>query len=356
MAWVILLRIGWTIALSWRQDQRAHISSSTTMRTQLHQDQVSEASSPLLKARGDEQGSVTTAQQEDTEKNGIPSSAALLSPTYPSSGSIPSSNKHHSSPAQRSREEVGSELKVGAGIHLVQGQQWKEDALFTSQGSLDGPAPTMSYGLFVVADGMGGHRLTGHEACELAIGTVTSRILASLSETETASWDEQKLMDVVIEGMKATNQALFTCNQEHHAYMEVSLVVCLVVGEVAFGASIGETRVYLYRESAGLLKLTRDNVGGTAAQCLGERTEVNVDSFIMILQQGDRLLLCTDGLWKFVHASDREGIMSSSVLDQSQMCSALIQTALEGGEDHIGVVVAQFNGGPSFRVLPQISC
>src|SRR5258708_7651316 len=84
----------------------------------------------------------------------------------------------------------------------------------------------------------------------------------AFSGTEVVSWDEQKLMDVVIEGMKATNQALFTCNQEHHAYMEVSMAVCLVVGEVAFGASIGETRVYLYRESAGLLKMTRDDVGG----------------------------------------------------------------------------------------------
>ncbi len=358
VAWVILLRVGWTIALSWRQSQQAHVSSSTTMRLQAHQEQVSEASSPSLKAREDEQGSVTTVQEESGGENNITSSAVLPSPAYPSSRSIPSSDEHEPSLGQQFHEEADSDLKVGACIHLVKGQQWKEDALFTSQGSLDGHAQTMSYGLLVVADGLGGHQLTGHEACDLAIGTVTSCILQTFSGTEVAAWDEQKLMDVVIEGMKATNQALFTCNQEQHAYMEVSMAVCLVVDQVAYAGNIGEARVYLYRKSPGLLKMTRDDVGGTAAaaQCLGERTEVNVDSFVMILQQGDRLLLCTDGLWKFVHGSDIEGIMSRSVLDLSQTCNALIQTALEGGEDHIGVVVAQFYGGPSFKVLPQISC
>jgi serine/threonine protein phosphatase PrpC len=317
------------------------------MRMQLPLQQDAKASSPLLKARGDEQRSVTTLQKESGGENNITSSAVLPSPAYPSSRSIPSSDEHEPSLGQQFHEEADSVLRVGACIHLVQGQQWKEDALFTSQGSLDRHSQTMSYGLFVVADGMGGHRMTGHEACELAIGTVTSRILSAFSEMEAAARDEQKLVNMVIEGMLAARQAVFQCNLENHAYMEASMAVCLIVDEVACAASIGETRVFLYRDSAGLLKMTRDLSGETETQRPGEQAQVHVDAFIMALQPGDKLLLCTDGMWQFVRDPDIEGIMSSSEPNPSQTCNSLIQTALEGGgDDHIGVVVVQFH--PAF--------
>jgi protein phosphatase len=85
-------------------------------------------------------------------------------------------------------------------------------------------------------------------------------------------------------------------------------------------------------------------MGGTEAQCLGERTDVSLDSFARSLQLGDKLLLCTDGVWKFVPDPVIEGVLSIPVSDPSQTSNALIQTALEGeGKDHIGVVIVQFH-------------
>jgi serine/threonine protein phosphatase PrpC len=338
VAWVILLRFGWMIVQSWRQGKRAHVSSSAMVSMQVRQEH--EASLLPLRARGDRRGSAASPQQE----NAIVAAAISPSPASASNCSTPSFDTHGPSPDHQSHEEADSDLKVGAHIHLAQGQPWKEDALFTSQGNLDGHEQTLPYGLFVVADGIGGQRLTGHEACELAVGSVTNHILQGFSGTEATIWDEPKLMDMVIAGIQAANQSLYECNQEHQAYLEVSMAVCLVVQDVAYAANIGETRVYLYCESAGLLKKTRNDVGGTKAQCMGERTEVGVDSFIMTLQHGDRLLLCTDGLWKCVCDLDIEGILSNSVPNPSQTCNVLIQNALEGGEnDHIGNVVVLFH-------------
>jgi serine/threonine protein phosphatase PrpC len=342
LAWAILLCMGWTIAQSWRQGQRAHVSSSTTVSMQVHQEPETGTSSPLLKARGDKQGRATALQHESVGENTL-ATAILPSPSSASSCSAPAFDAPGPSTGQQIHEEAASDLKVGARIQLAQDQPWKENAAFTSQGSHDGQSQTMPFGLFVVADGLGGHQLTGHDACELVIGSVTSCILRAFSETQMSTWNEQELMDVVIEGMQTANQALYTCNQENYAYMEASLAVCLVVNETVFAASVGETRVYLFREPSGLLNMTREDVRETDAQRMGERTDVSIDSFAQSLHYGDRVLLCTDGLWKFVHNTDRARLMSISVSDPWQTCNALIATALESGsKDHIGAIVMHF--------------
>ncbi|GAC1348622.1 MAG: hypothetical protein NVSMB27_17100 [Ktedonobacteraceae bacterium] len=345
VAWILLVRVGWMVARSWKVAQRVQALPSPMTITSAGQEQAAEKRVQPLIALGDEPGKVPVPREDSSGEDKLASSTTPpLASTHRFAHRTSEEGMPESVLVQQLPEAAGAAMQVGSCIHLVQNQPWKEDGIFIAQGNLTAASRTLPYGLFVVVDGSGGQRLAGHEACQLAIEAVTGCILQIFSETEAAAWDEHKLMEVVIEGMKAANQALYTCNQEHHAYMEVSMAVCLVVNEVAYAASFGETRLYLYCDSTGLLKKTCDDVGGMKAQCLGERTEVKFASFTCKLQQGDGVLLCTDGLWKAVRGPDIEEIMHVSASNPTQVCKTLVQTAREcDREDHIGVVIAQLN-------------
>ncbi len=67
---------------------------------------------------------------------------------------------------------------------------------------------------------------------------------------------------------------------------------------------------------------------------------VEVDSFEVPLQAGDKLLLCSDGLWDMVRDPQIQRLMSNPAPDPNMTGNALIQAALDGGgEDNVSVIV-----------------
>jgi protein phosphatase len=143
--------------------------------------------------------------------------------------------------------------------------------------------------------------------------------------------------------------------------MGTTVTAALVVGPEVFVANVGDSRAYL--ERWGILRqLTRDH--STVAQmvvdgiiepvdvythpkrneitrCLGASPSVEVDMFCELLQDGDVLLLCTDGLWEMVPDGQQlVNVLSSSWASADYMAERLVQLALAaGGLDNIGLVV-----------------
>jgi serine/threonine protein phosphatase PrpC len=77
---------------------------------------------------------------------------------------------------------------------------------------------------------------------------------------------------------------------------------------------------------------------------LGEKPVVDVDSFIVSLKAGDKLLLCSDGLWDMVRDPEIQRLMSAPTQDPSKTGQTLIQAALDGGgEDNVSVIVVSFS-------------
>jgi protein phosphatase len=239
-------------------------------------------------------------------------------------------------------------------------------------------------GLFVVADGMGGH-LAGEVASQWAVGTlkrelaplfrpqdpsVTRRLdaeaLAAVGSGVTVRLEETDLARLLGHATERANQVLLGYARKHAEEAEgmgSTLTVAVVEGTRATIASVGDSRAYLWRDSR-LRQLTEDHsVPGallkqgriTAEEarehphrhvlyrCLGLKPGIEIDIYPSeVLQPGDALLLCSDGLWDMVYPRERLAAFLASEAGPLTICRRLVDAANEaGGEDNITVVLVQ---------------
>lgn len=217
------------------------------------------------------------------------------------------------------------------------------------------------FGLFVVADGMGGHA-NGQDASRLAIQTMINFMLPSLTNGEAR--DDEALLRLMGDGVQSANQAVHGRNQESHADMGTTMTAALVIGATAYVANVGDSRTYLYRQGQGLSKVTHDHSVVASLvdagiikpddiythpkrnqiyRSLGEKPVVEVDTFQVNLLPGDKLLLCSDGLWDMVRDPLIQEVLGKTTRDPNRTGQDLIKAALDGGgEDNVSVIVIQF--------------
>lgn len=235
-----------------------------------------------------------------------------------------------------------------------------EDSLFAAKGMRPESPKPQNFGLFVIADGMGGHA-NGQDASRLAIQTIIDYILPRLvKDTEL---HDSGFAQLLVEGVKHANQAVHQHNMERHADMGTTVTAALVVGATAYIANVGDSRTYLYRKSTGLTKITQDHsVVASLVEAgiikpddiythpkrnqiyrsLGEKPAIDVDSFTVQLQSDDKLLLCSDGLWDMVRDPKIEEVIKKAERKPNTMGNALVQAALDGGgEDNVSVIVVR---------------
>jgi serine/threonine protein phosphatase PrpC len=205
---------------------------------------------------------------------------------------------------------------------------------------------------------MGGHA-NGQDASRLAIQTIIDYILPKVSASN--NMDDPGFLKLLADGVQCANDAVHRRNLEERADMGTTMTAAMVVGSTAYVSNVGDSRTYLYREPEGLQKVTRDHsvvaslVDAGIIQpddvythpkrnqiyrSLGEKPVVEVDSFQVPLQPGDKLLLCSDGLWDMVRDPQIQQLMSNPAPDPNMTGNALIQAALDGGgEDNVSVIV-----------------
>ncbi len=260
---------------------------------------------------------------------------------------------------EAAQEEQPLRLVVGIGLDtgIARMGAPNEDNLFAIQGMRLGHTGPEPVGLFVVADGMGGHA-DGQEASRLAIQAISDAVVPSLLNK--ADRDES-FMQLLKEGAHRANLAVYQRNRQRQHMMGTTLTAALVVGATAYVVNVGDSRTYRYRSSDGLVQITHDHSAvarmvesglisreevythpqrNQIYRCLGEKSTLEVDQFKEELQAGDVLLLCSDGLWEMVRDSDIEKIIAASVPHPSQISTILIQAALtRGGADNVSVVV-----------------
>ncbi len=235
-----------------------------------------------------------------------------------------------------------------------------EDSLFAMQGARTHNSQPQQFGLFVIADGMGGHA-NGQDASRRAIQTMIDFMLPRISSSE--PMDDDAFLKLLAEGVQNANQAVHQRNLEVRADMGTTMTSSLVVGSMAYVANVGDSRTYLYREGQGLSKVTHDHsvvaslVDAGIIQpddiythpkrnqiyrSLGEKSIVEVDTFKVTLQPGDKILLCSDGLWDMVRDPLIQSVLGKTTSDPNRTGQELIRAALDGGgEDNVSVIVVQ---------------
>ncbi len=233
-----------------------------------------------------------------------------------------------------------------------------EDSLFAVEGARTHNSQPQQYGLFVVADGMGGHA-NGQDASRTAIQNIINFMLPRLAAGDDLNDEGYKAL--LVEGVQQANLAVHQRNLQDHADMGTTMTAALVIGSTAYVANVGDSRTYLYREPEGLRQITHDHsVVASLVEAgiikpddiythpkrnqiyrsLGEKPGVEIDSFIQPLQPNDKLLLCSDGLWDMVRDPDIQQVVRSSIPNLNQIGKNLVQAALDGGgEDNVSVIV-----------------
>lgn len=252
-------------------------------------------------------------------------------------------------------------LRVGVGWHpgVTRRHYPNEDSVVVMQGSYSHQNQLLPFGLFVVADGMGGHE-DGQVASRMAMQTLSHTVLQNIIMGKDLS--DEFFTDMLVGGVEWANMAIYERGKADGIDMGTTLTAVLVINMRAYIVNVGDSRTYLFRDSAGLIQITRDHslVASLVAfgqitpdevythpdrsqiyRSLGQIEDIKVDSFKIDLQPHDRLLLCSDGLWEMVRDPAIERIVRSSD-DPLVLSDYLVQTALRGGGcDNISVIVAQ---------------
>jgi serine/threonine protein phosphatase PrpC len=225
--------------------------------------------------------------------------------------------------------------------------------------------PQRTTGLFIVADGVGGHR-DGKGASQLVVDTIRDALTPLLAPVSPRQTD-QYYCDRLREAVKRGNAEIVRYASAHPDARDPrpdpasTVTVALVVEGKAYVANVGDSRTYLFHKGT-LQPITRDD--SKVAQlveagqikpddvythtrrneiyrALGFRPTVEIDPIIRPLEPGDALLLCSDGLWEMVRDPEMQDIVTKEH-DPDKACKRLIEQANEhGGADNITVVVVR---------------
>ena len=209
--------------------------------------------------------------------------------------------------------------------------------------------------LFAVADGMGGHA-AGEIASHLALDV----LFASYYDDQ----DDLVLPSVMRleEAIKAANRRVYeqSIRNKSQTGMGTTVVAATVHDDWLTIASVGDSRAYLIRNGeakqithdhswvaeqvkAGVLTEEEARVHmyrSVVTRCVGHQADIQVDTFELLLDPGDAVLLCSDGLSGQVADEEMARVVNQFAPDQAT--GRLIELAnLAGGPDNITVIVFQ---------------
>ena len=243
------------------------------------------------------------------------------SPTH-GTGNVTQQRRAETTDPKRLTFAIGTGLDAG----IKRKNRPNEDNLLVIQGTHTYNTRAYPFGLFVVADGMGGHS-KGQEASRLAIQHIREIVMPALLSN--AEIDSDHARELLLDALHHANLAVHQHNQQQHIDMGTTVTAAIMIDTTIAVANVGDSRTYLYRAQDGLKQVTKDHslVGQLLARgeiseddvythpqrneiyrCIGEKATVQADTFILPLEAETTLLLCSDGLWEMVRKPHIEQI------------------------------------------------
>lgn len=235
-----------------------------------------------------------------------------------------------------------------------------EDALFIQATSFYSQDTQKFVGLFMVADGMGGHA-NGEVASELAIRVMANQVIQNFMKplfSEYRVFDAEGLRKILYDAVQEANQAV----KKQVSGGGTTLTAILVAGDFYIAAHVGDSRLYILQSDQHIKAVTRDHswvqqlvdIGHLSRQeaevhpqrnilsmALGQWEPLEPDMHMDKVPEGGYILLCSDGLWGVVKDNEIEQMIRQ---DSSLpvICQNLIKAANQaGGPDNISIILIQ---------------
>lgn len=260
-------------------------------------------------------------------------------------------------------KERGGRFTVGQSTHTGQVRTNNQDSIATFVTSSESAEVLPHVGVFVVADGMGGHH-NGELASAVASRTVMRHILEhvmiSILNKEENSDERPTISDILREGVQEANRQVSSQVPEGGT----TITAAVLMGDLAYIAHVGDSRAYVIN-SETIEHITRDHSlvqrlieleqltpeeardhhqKNVLYRALGQNDNIDVDIITRRLGAGVRLLLCSDGLWNLLPDEDIRHVVSASPNPQLA-CETLVKLANDrGGHDNISVVLVKMPG------------
>lgn len=238
-----------------------------------------------------------------------------------------------------------------------------QDSVFAMVASVprgDGDVPI---GLFVVADGMGGHA-SGEVASRITITTVAREIMRNLILPSLDDAITDSLQAIMTGAVQEANRAVWEAGRAASSDMGTTCTAALLIGHTVYIGHVGDSRAYLVGED-GMHAITNDHsaVGRliqlgqiNAAEArehplrshlyrtVGQVAETTVDYESFPIGAATHLLLCSDGLWSMIDEAEMLEAVQGHMWPQD-ICRALIDRAnAAGGDDNISALVVLLPG------------
>ncbi len=207
--------------------------------------------------------------------------------------------------------------------------------------------------LYLVADGMG-----GCNAGEVASSTAISAFVKAMENAENG-----EILDKMISAVTQCNKKVYQKSRENIEFLDMgtTLVAVTIENEKMFVVHVGDSRVYLFREN-NLQQITTDHsyvmelvkIGSITREeaevhpkrniitrAIGIREDVEADTIIEDMKQGDKILLCTDGLSNMVSKGEMTKILIEQCSTEEKVKKLVVLANEKGGLDNISLILIE---------------
>jgi serine/threonine protein phosphatase PrpC len=284
---------------------------------------------------------------------------------------VPDEQPATAEPADRSEDQLVANsnrppvqlrrLRFGQASDVGRLRSHNEDVSLAFSAANSGDAPLEPFGVFILADGMGGHQ-SGEIASSLAARIIANQILQDIYSPYLLNGNHESDQIPLAETLRTAIEAANMAVHDQVPGSGTTLTCALVLNTRAYLAHVGDSRAYLFHNQQ-LKQITRDHsyvdklveLGQLSAEAaavhpqrnvlyraVGQGEQLETDIHVVDLPPGSKLLLCCDGLWGMLSDSIIQSVLASVGTPQ-EACNQLVAAANEaGGKDNITAIIVDW--------------
>jgi serine/threonine protein phosphatase PrpC len=276
----------------------------------------------------------------------------LLSREQPTSGDTYPSTADQDYPVALASLPPG--LTVAKISDIGQVRERNEDAFLAIDLTLQNDDGLVPLGLYIVADGMGGHQkgeVASSLAAQVSARHIVQDVFVPFLSSDNQNTPRRPINEALIQAVQAANLAVYQQVPE----AGTTLTIALVFGHKVYVAHVGDSRAYIFNQ-ATLRQITQDHslvarlveLGQATPEealthmhrnvlyrAIGQAGSLEVDTYLQPFPVGSCLLLCSDGLWGMILDEEIADILTYAPTPQQALERMIAVANQKGGEDNI---------------------